>query len=194
VAAHRRRLQRRNAHARLLHQHTEVLPVLRQQRELEIRRDAVHAPRLGGRLESTHQQAPDLLAHVDVAVGVAEHGQIARHARHRLGDDVEVIGRVQGHVDAGHAADLAAPHPGAVDDHLARDVAVVGAHAGRRAALALDAGHGHVLEDRRTVVARAPSQGQRGVDRVRPPVARDPHRAGQVVRAHERPPAAGLAG
>ena len=54
--------------------------------------------RLGHRLEEpAHQQPADFLAHVDVAVRVAQHGKVARDAGHRLGDDVEVLGGVQRH-------------------------------------------------------------------------------------------------
>ena len=190
VPAHRRRLDGRDAHTGLLHQEAEVLPVLRQQRELEVDRDAVHPPRLGHGLEAAHEQAADLLPHVDVAVGVAQHGEIARDAGHRLGDDVEVLGGVQRHVDAGHPPDLAPPHAGAVHDHLAGDVAAVGADAGGGAARPPHARHGDVLDDGGAAQARAPRQRQRGVDRVRPPVAGDPHGAGQVVGPHQGPEAA----
>ena len=47
-----------------------------------------------------------------------------------FGHDVEVLGRMQGHVDARHRADLFGPLPGAVDDDLGLDVACVGAHTG----------------------------------------------------------------
>src|SRR5206468_3074178 len=135
----------------------------------------------------------DLLTHVDVTVGVAQHGQIARHAGEGLGDDVEVLRGVQRHVHARHAADVASPQPGAVHDDVARDVAVVRGDTRGGAAVAVDAGHGHVLDDGGAALPRALREGQRGVDRVRAPVARNPHGPGQIVRAHERPEASGLA-
>jgi hypothetical protein len=192
VAPHRRRFEDRNANDRLLHEHAKVLPVIGQQREREILGHAVHAPRLGHRLEATHEQPADLLAHVDVAVGVTEHRQVAAHAVQRLGDDVEVLGGVQRHVDAGHAADVAPPQAGAVHHDLTRDVAVIRAHAGHDVAVARDTGDGHILDDRRAALSRALGERERGVDRVRAPVARDPHRAGEVIGAHERPEPSGF--
>jgi len=170
-----------------------VLPVLGQQREREVLGEPVHPPRLRHRLEAAHEQATDLFAHVDPAVGVAEHGELARHPGHGLGDDVEMLGGVQRHVDARHPAQLASPHPRAVHHRVARDITVIGADARRRAVLPMDAGHGHVLDEGGAALARAFRQGQRGVDRIRPPVPRDPHGAGQVVGAHQRPEAAGVA-
>src|SRR5439155_19214232 len=93
-------------------------------------------------------------------------GQVTRHAVQRLGDNVEVLRGVQRHVDARHSADIAPPQTRAVDDHLTRDVAGIGAHAGRGAALAVDGGDGHVLDDRGTALSRSLGEGQRGVDGV----------------------------
>ena len=192
VTAHRRRLDRGDADDRLLHQHLEVIPVLGQEREREVGRDALHAPGLGHRLEAAHQQAPDFLAHVDVAVGIAQHGQVGGDAVHRLGHDVEVLGGVQRHRHAGHGAEIARPHARAVDHDLAGDVAARGADARDGAAAGADRRHRGVLEDRDAALARALREGQRGVDGIRAPVARQPHRAGQVVGAQQRPAASRL--
>ena len=107
-----------------------MVPILFQQLEFERVRDLVRRhPRLGLRLEAADDQPADLLLEVGVAVGVAQDRQVGVHAVDRLGDDVEVLGGVQRHVDAGHRADLLGPLPGAVDDDLGLDVAGVGAHA-----------------------------------------------------------------
>ena len=90
-------------------------------------------PRVGHRLEAADDEAADLLLEVGVAVGVAEDGQIRVDARDRVGDDVEVLGRVQRDVDP---AMRRSPWPTAraVDDDLGLDVAAVGVDAGDDAA------------------------------------------------------------
>ena len=60
-----------------LHQHAEVVPVLLQQLELERVRQRVRGdPRLGLGLEASDHEAPHLLLHVGVPVGVAQNGQV----------------------------------------------------------------------------------------------------------------------
>jgi hypothetical protein len=86
--------------------------------------DRVHAPGLGHRLEAAHQQAADLFLVVDEAVGVAHHRQHRVHAVDAVGDDVEVLGREQRHVDAGQRAELPRPLAGAVDQRLAAHLAL----------------------------------------------------------------------
>ena len=58
----------------------ELVPVVGQHAELEILRNAVHAPGLGDRLEAAHQQPADFFLDVDVAVGIAQHRQVRMHA------------------------------------------------------------------------------------------------------------------
>ena len=112
--------QRRHAMQRVLHQDLELVPIVGQKLEREIVRDAVHAPGLGVRLEAAHHQAADLLLEIDVAVGVAHHGQFRRDPAMRLGDDVHVLGRMQRDRHAAHLADLARPLPGADRQHARR--------------------------------------------------------------------------
>ena len=194
VAAHRRALERGDPEHRLLHENPKVLPVLGQEREGEVGGDALHAPRLRHRLEAAHEQTADFLAHVDVAVGVAEHRQVRRHSGHGLGDDVEVLRGVKRHRDARHSPDLARPHPGAVHHDLARYVATGRPHARDAAVLHADRGHAGVLEDGRPALPRAASQRERRVDGIGAPVAWQPQGAHEVVDANERPAAARLRG
>ena len=113
---------------RILHQDLELVPILRKQLEFEIVRNARRAPRLCDRLEPAHHEAADFLLVVDEAVRVAYDGERGRHARDCPGHDVEVLGGIEGHVDAGHAAELACPLAAAVHQRCAGDVAfVVGA-------------------------------------------------------------------
>ena len=103
-----------------------------------------------------------------------------------------MLGGVQRHRDAGHAAHVARPHARAVDDDLAGHLAARRRHAGDATVLDPNAGDGDVLENGRAALARAPGQGERRVDRVGSAIAGQPQGADQIVRAHERPPASRL--
>ncbi len=191
---HRRRLQAGRAVHRVLHQRLELLPVLVQQLELERVRDGLHPPGFGHRLETAHQQATDLFLVVDEAVGVAHHRQHRVHALDAVGDDVEMLGRVQRHVHAGQRTELPRPLAGAVDQRLAAHLALRGAHTGDPAAFDDHAGDLDILHQLGAAVACALGQRHRQVGRVRLAVARDPDRAVQVVGAHHRIQVAGFLG
>ena len=80
----------------LVHQHREVVPVLLQQLELERVRQVVgRAPRLRIGLEPTDHETADLLLEVRPPVGVAHDREVGVAALDGVGDDVEVLGRVQ---------------------------------------------------------------------------------------------------
>ena len=96
-----------------------------------VRRD----PRFGFRLESADDEPADFFLEVGVAVGVTQDRQVGVYAVDGFGHDVEVLRRVQGHIDARHRTDLLGPLPGAVDDDLGLDIACVGAHTGDPPAL-----------------------------------------------------------
>ncbi len=193
VSRHGVRPQRRR------HQRLELVPVLVEQFEAEGRRDRIDRPRLGLRLEAAHQQAADLFLVVDVAVGIAQHRQHRVDAVDPVGDDVEVLGRPERHVDAGERAELARPLASAVDDDFARDLAVLAVltncEAGdARAVRASDAANGDDLgafDDLDAAIARALGERHRQVGRVGLAVARDPDRAGEVVGAQRREHCAG---
>ncbi len=181
-------VQRGDAQQRVLHQNGEVVPVLVEQLELErvgdlVRRD----PRLGLRLEAADHQAAHLLLEVGVAVGVAQHRQVGVHAVDRVGDHVEVLRRVQRHVDPGERAHLLGPLPGAVDDDLGRRCRP------RRSRTPVTRPSRTVMPSTRVrskiraPPCRAPSgQGRGEVGRVGLAVARQPDRAHQVVGPHDR--------
>ena len=164
----------------LRHQDLELVPVLGQQLELEAVGDRVDVPRLRLRLEAAHHEAADLLLVVDEAVGIADHRQVGRDAGDRLGDDVEVLGRVQRHVDAGEAPELARPLPAAVDERLAarsspsssprfqRTPATRPSRASTPVTL-------HAFDDARAAHARALRERLREVGRIRLAVAGNPH-------------------
>ena len=182
-------LQCRDADQRIVHQDLELVPVVRQHAELEIVGDDVLVPRLGLGLEAAHQKAAHLLLEVDVAVRIAHHRQVARHALHLLGDDVHVLAGIERHGDADHAPDLARPLAGAVHHHLGLDRALGRLHAGDcrslGALLGVDRRHPRLLEDAYAVVARALGQRLGDVGWIGLAVARQPDRAHQVVGAHD---------
>ena len=106
---------------RVAHQDLEVVPILGQELELEAVGNRVDVPRLGHGLEAAHHESADFLLVVEIAVGIADHRQVGRHAGDRLGDEIEVLRGVERHVDAGAAAERARPLAAAVDERLARD-------------------------------------------------------------------------
>ena len=177
----------RHADQRVFHQYLELVPVVRQKRELEIVRNAIHAPRLRLRFEAAHDQPADFLLEVDVAVGVAHDRQVRMDAIDLAGHDVHMLGRVERHRNVAHLADLARPLPGAIDDDLSGDIAPFGAHPRNDAIPGPDAGHPHPFEDRRAAHARALGQRLGQVRRVGLAVAGQPDRADKIVGRHRRP-------
>ena len=102
-------LEARRAVDRVLHQDLEVVPVLGQELEFEAVGNRIDVPRLRFRLEAAHDEAADFLLVVEVAVGVADHRHVGRHAGDRLGHEIEVLGGIERHRDAGRAARIRAP-------------------------------------------------------------------------------------
>ena len=144
------------------HQDLELVPVLVQQLELEAAGDRVHRPGFGLGFEAAHEQAAHLLLVVDEAVGVAHHRQHGVHAFDLVGDDVEVLSRVQRHRHPRQRAELPRPLAGTVHQRLAVHIALRGAHAhGARPARALggeDPRDLHALHHAHPAVARALGQ------------------------------------
>ena len=170
-----------------------MLPVLVEELELEGVRDRLRRdPGLGLGLEPADDQATDLLLEVGPAVGVTQDRQVPVDALDLVGHDVEVLRRVQRHPDPGERPDRLGPLPGAVDDDLALHVTVVGAHpahpppAGRgRVGDDVETGHPHAFPHLHPELAGPPRQGLGDVRGVHRPVAGEPDRAGQVVRAQQ---------
>ena len=116
--------------------------------------------------------------------------------RDRLGDEIEVLRRVERHVDAGEASERAGPLAAAIDERFARDRPFVlrgsPADAGNAALGPVDAFDLDAFDDRRAVHARAFGQRLREIGRIRLAVAGNPHRAGEVVGAQDRNAPPGL--
>ena len=79
-----------------------------------------HAPGLGHGLEGADQQLAGVFLVVGAFVGTRTHRHVARQVRDRLGDDVEMLGRMERDVDADRAAELARPHAGGDHDRVGR--------------------------------------------------------------------------
>ncbi len=100
-----RGLERRHTDHRVVEQDLERVPVVAQELELEVFGNAAAVfcalqPRSRLRLEPAHQQAADFFLEVDVAIGIAQHRQVAMHARDHVGDDVVVLAREEWDRDA----------------------------------------------------------------------------------------------
>ena len=163
-----------------------MVHVLGQAVEAEGLGDAVHAPGLGHGLEGADQELAGVLLVVGAFVGDAQHRQVARHLGQRLGDDVEVLGRVQRHRDAHRGGELARPHAGGEDDGRGRDGSLVGHHADRPALLDQDALDLDALDDPGAALARTLGEGLRGVDRVGLPILGQEHAAHSVADLEQR--------
>ena len=178
--------QDRQARHGLLQLRRDVIPVVGQGEEFGVVGDAVDAPGLRPGLEEADEQLAGILLGVGALVGHAQHRQVARDVGVGVGDDVEVLARHQRHVHAGHAADIAAPQAGAVDDVVGADRALVGGDAGGAALLREDAGDLGVLEDAHAVHARALGQRLRDVGGIGLAVGRDEDAADHILEVDQR--------
>ncbi len=183
-----------------LHEDGEVLPVLVEELELERVRDGLGGdPRLGLGLEAADDEPADLLLVVGPPVGVAQDRQVAVDALDLVGDDVEVLGRVERDPHAGERAQRLGPLPGARDDDVALDVAPVGPHAthpspaGRRGiGDDVEPGDPHPFPHGDPELPGALREGLGEVGGVGRAVAGQPDRPGEVVGAQVRVALAGL--
>jgi hypothetical protein len=144
------------------------------------------------RLEAAHQQPADFFLVVDEAVRVAHHRQHRVHARDAVGDDVEVLGRVQRHVDAGQRAELARPLAGAVDHVSQRTSPCAVRTPTARPFSTMTPVTSTPSTHLHAAVARALGQRHAQVGRIGLAVAGQPDGALQVVGAHHRVQLAGL--
>ena len=172
----------------------EMVPIIRQLVKGKILRDAVHAPRLGNRLEGAHQQLTRVFLVIRIAIGIAQDREIRRYAIHRLGDDVKMLGGVQRHVHAAHGADLPAPHPAAVDHILGSDITALGNDTRDAAVTSTDRRDLSVLEYRDAAHLRTLGDCPGHVAWVYLTVTRKEHGADHVLDVEQRPLLARLLG
>ena len=172
----------------------EVLRVLGQRIEAEGLGDAVHTPGLRDGLETADQQLAGVFFVIGTFVVDAQHREVRRHGGDRLGDDVEMFGRVQRDGDAGRTPELARPHAGADHDGVRRDVTGFGVDTDRAPLLDADARDFGVLEDLGAAHARASGEGLRGVDGVGLAILADEDAADEITHLEQRPALADLGG
>ena len=122
-----------------------------------------------------------------VSSGQRRTGQVARQPLDRFGDQVEVLGGVERDGDAVPRAELARPHPGAVDDDVAGDIAGLGSDAGDATVACDDLEDRRVLEDLAPAEAKGLGDRLGGIDRVRDAVRGQVGRADDPRLVHERP-------
>ena len=158
-----------------------MIEVFGQRVEAEAFGNALHAPRLGHRLEAADQQLAGVFLVVGAFVLHAQHRQVARQAVDGLGDDVEMLGSVQGHGHADVGRQLVRPHARAQDHGVRGNVAAIGVDADGATLLDADAFDLRVLEDLRAALPGALGQGLRRVDRIGLAVLRQEDAANHVV-------------
>ena len=127
-------------------------------------------------------------------VGIAQHRQIRGEARERLGDDVEMLARLQRRADAAALRQRPRPEAGREHDDVRRDLALIRHDASRALAVGLYRRHFHVLEHARAAHRRALDQRHRRVDRIGLAVVGQKDAAGDVVDIQQRPLALDLRG
>src|SRR5690606_25164462 len=138
-------------------------------------------PRFRIRLESTDDQPADFFLDVGVSVGVAQNRQLRMYAFDLIGNDVEMLRRMQRHSDPDRVRELFGPLPGAVHDVLRFDVTCVRTYAGDTPFAYVDPGHAGTFDDARAAHARTFGQRHRQIGRIRFAVARKPDTAGEIV-------------
>ncbi len=152
-------------------------------------------PRRRVRLEAAHQQSADFFLEVDVAIGIAQHRQLAMNAVDAVGHDVVVLAGEERHRDVDLARHFARPLAAAQHDDFSIDAAVVAGliapgqtgnafHAGRRSHL--EPARSYVFENLHAAIARPFGKRERQIGRVRLAVSGQPHRSVQIAGCHDR--------
>ncbi len=146
------------------------------------------------RLPAADRQRAGLGLDVEVAVRIAQRGQLRRNAVGLVGDEVLVLDGAGRDARAGHRRDLAAPHAGRVDHALGVDLALVGHHRFDAPGARLQPGHAHALRDDHAAGARSRRVGVGQAGRIDVAVAFDPRGADDAVELDQRKELARLPG
>jgi hypothetical protein len=141
---------------------------------IEVSRDGVaDVPGVGVPLVAADHEPADLLADVDEVVGIAQRREVRPHPLDRPSDQILVLHRDDGDLDARQPSELVRPDPAGVHDDLGIDRAVVGHHARHAAVAHHDLLHAHARSHARARGLRAGRERQREPGRVDVPVGRD---------------------
>ena len=132
---------------RLFKDRLEMVEILRQGVKLEILGYAVHAPRLGIRLESTKKNLASIFLVIGTFIRHPQHRQVRGQPVDPLGDNIEMLTGMKRHGDAGLGPDLARPHAAGIDNIIGFDRTLIGHHTGGAAVCLMDIGDFHTLDD-----------------------------------------------
>ena len=165
-----------HASDRAFHDRLEAGQIRPQQLAVEIRRDAVEAPRVRVALVAAHAQPADLLAEVDEVVRVAQLGEGRFDALDRFGEQVLMRHRDDRHGHTDQPPDLGGEHAAGVHDDVGRDLAartaVLDGHPGDTPTLDPDPDDARLGPDRHASLACAGGERLRETGRIEPAVGR----------------------
>ena len=167
-----------------------MVEVLRQLVEAEVLRYTLQGPGFRNRFECAQQQLAGVFLVIRPFVRHAQHRQVGGHTRHRLGDDVEVLRRLQGQSDSMLTRNPVAPHARCQHHRGGADFAfhavVQHTHTDCAAVLHHDVADFGVLEDVRATLPCTFGIRHGGVDRVGLPVIGRPQPADHALVREQR--------
>ena len=178
--------QHRHADESLFKLWHDVIPVIRQCSELEIRRNSIQRPGFGFGFEKPDQQFSGILLIICAFILNPQHRKVAGKALNCLGQHIEMLAGLQRHVDASHQANVTTPHPSAIDHKIRLHRPFVGGDPDCPPACLLNAGYGHTLKNLDACVARAFGQCQRDIGRITLRVLRRPQAARHACNIQQR--------
>ena len=143
-------------------------------------------PRGRDGLEEPDEHAAAFLAVVPVALQILDDRQITMHPRHRLGEQVVVLRRLQGDVNTDGAGELTRPQAAGEYDGLRFDGTCVRDDTSDTSAGPDEARHGDTLDDGRAAHSSALGQRHRDADGIRSSLVRHVRSTDEVIDACER--------
>ena len=165
----------------------EVVEVLGQGAEGEVVGHAVHGPGLRFEFEGTEEELACILLEVSLFVGHAQGRHAGREHGHGLGDEIEVLGRLQRYGNAGAGRELPRPHAGGEHHGAGAHLALGRADANDPPVLDQQIVNAQAFTNRRAARAGAGGQGHGRVDRIGLPVAGQANGAVNAVQGKVRP-------
>ena len=162
----------------------EVVKILGQLIKLEIRRDAIHPPRLGIRLERAQQEFARILFVIGAFIRHPQHRQLLQPLD-RFSDDIEMLTRLQRHINPCHTTHLVPPHTGAIHHMVGGNKPLPCVcfpfHAGCPTVRRAYPRNPHPFQHLRPAHPRAFGQCQRDIGRVALPILTDKHPGQNVI-------------
>ena len=169
-----------------LHDLLEVIKIGLQELEIERIRHAVLCPWDAIGLVPAHDQAAHLFLPIGQAIGIAQCGQVARHAE-GFSNHVLMLNRHQRDGDPDRGRQLSRPLPATEHQLFAGDLALIGTHADSATFFNQDLADRTTLDELCAFHARALGQRLRDVRGARLPVCWQIGGAHDIGDVHERP-------